>query len=62
MGGDADKIARALTGVLRGSVQTEDKVLDRYATDQSIYQVRPLAVVYPQDLEDVVAVVRFGRE
>lgn len=56
------EIARKLTGLLRGRVQTEDRVLDRYATDQSIYQVRPLAVVHPQDVSDVVAVMRFARE
>lgn len=59
---DMGKIARVLGGVLHGSVQTEGKVLDRYATDQSIYLVRPMAVVYPQDVEDVVAVVRLARE
>jgi FAD/FMN-containing dehydrogenase len=57
-----EKIARRLSKLLRGGVQVEDKVLDRYATDQSIYQVRPLAVVHPQDVEDVVAVMDFARE
>ncbi len=40
----------------------DEKALARYATDQSMYQVRPLAVVIPRDLEDVVAVVRFTRQ
>jgi glycolate oxidase len=61
-GWDAVKIARALTGLVQGSVQTDDKILDRHATDQSICQVRPLAIAFPQDLEDVVPVVRFARE
>jgi FAD/FMN-containing dehydrogenase len=43
-------------------VLDDDKTLDRYATDFSIYRVRPLVVVFPQDLEDVVAVVRFARD
>jgi FAD/FMN-containing dehydrogenase len=62
MSPDATKLAQALAGQIRGPVQTEDRVLERYATDQSMYEVRPLAVVHPQDAEDVAAVVRFARE
>jgi glycolate oxidase len=40
----------------------DEKTLTRYATDMSIYEIRPLVVVVPQDVEDVVAVVRFARE
>ncbi len=43
-------------------VRADDKTLDRYATDQSMYRVRPRVVVFPQGLEDVVAVVRFARD
>ena len=47
---------------MRGEVLVDERTLTRYATDMSMYEVRPLAVVMPQDLEDVVAVVRFARE
>jgi glycolate oxidase len=54
------EIVRALKAVLHCPVQANEKALDRYATDQSIYRVRPVAVVFPHGLEDVVAAVRFA--
>ena len=62
MGWSSSQIERVLSGLVRGSVQTEDRILDRYAIDQSIYRVRPMAIVHPHDLQDVVAMVRFARE
>ena len=58
MAGQTEKIGQALRRLVRGPVRADDKTLDRYATDQSMYQIRPLVVVFPQDLEDVVAVAR----
>jgi len=57
-----EKIGQALRQRVRGEVLTDEKTLTRYATDQSMYQISPLVVVIPQDLEDVVATVNFGRE
>jgi glycolate oxidase len=47
---------------MRGEVLVDERTLTRYATDMSIYEVHPLVVVIPQDVEDVVAVVRFAHE
>ncbi len=58
----SEQIARALGPRLGGEVQVDERTLDRYATDQSMYHVRPLAVVMPNDLDDVVASVNFARE
>jgi len=58
----SEMIGYALGQRVRGQVLADEKTLTRYATDQSIYQIRPLAVVVPQDLDDVVAAVRFARE
>jgi len=57
-----EKIGRALKRQVRGEVLVDEKTLARYATDLSIYQVHPLAVVVPRDPEDVAAAVRFARE
>lgn len=57
-----EKIYEALRQRVRGDVLVDEKTLTRDATDQSIYQIHPLTVVVPQDLEDVVATVRFARE
>jgi FAD/FMN-containing dehydrogenase len=56
------EIAGALQQVVRGSVRADERTLTRYATDQSIYRVRPQVVVYPRDLEDVVATVRYAHQ
>jgi FAD/FMN-containing dehydrogenase len=56
------KTAAALQSLVRGPVRADERTLARYSTDQSIYQVRPQVVVYPRDLEDVVAAVRFARQ
>jgi FAD/FMN-containing dehydrogenase len=55
-------IAQALGKRMRGEILTDERTLTRYATDMSMYRIRPLVVVFPQDLEDVVAVVHFARE
>ena len=62
LAGQTQKIAQALGRLVSCPVRADDKTLDRYATDQSMYRVRPLVVVFPQGLEDVVAVVRFARD
>jgi FAD/FMN-containing dehydrogenase len=58
----SESIGSALQERVQGEVRTDERTLARHATDQSMYEVRPLAVVYPRDLDDVVAVVRFARE
>jgi glycolate oxidase len=58
----SEQMGQALRRRVRGDVLVDEKTLTRYATDQSIYEIRPLAVVVPRDLEDVVATVHFARE
>ncbi|MGD9644769.1 MAG: anaerobic glycerol-3-phosphate dehydrogenase subunit C [Pirellulales bacterium] len=57
-----ERIQDDLRGLLEGSVQADDVALQLYATDASIYQIRPLAVVCPRTLADVVAVVGYAGE
>ena len=58
--GDAQRAAaeRALEGVVRGELRfgAHDRML--YATDASIYQVEPLGVAIPADLDDLRAIIR----
>ncbi|MCK5440358.1 MAG: FAD-binding protein [Maribacter sp.] len=42
---------------IKGEVLTDDYTLGMYATDASIYQIRPVAIVLPKDGEDVKAAV-----
>jgi len=47
---------------IRGDVSFDPHVLGMYATDASIYQIRPVGLVCPRDEADVVAAVRLARE
>ena len=58
----SEQVAQALRARVGGEVLVDERTLDRYSTDQSMYQVRPLAVVIPNDLGDVVATVTFCRD
>ena len=62
MSSKSEKLAAALSERVRGPVLSDEKALARYATDWSIYYIPPLAVVTPQDTEDIVALVQFARE
>ncbi|MDK1032596.1 MAG: FAD-binding oxidoreductase, partial [Planctomycetia bacterium] len=47
---------------VRGDVSFDDVTLGIYATDASIYQIKPVGLVLPRDEEDVVAAVRSAAE
>lgn len=48
-----------LKKIIQGEVATDEKVLEEYSADASIFQVRPTAVVFPRDAADVSAIVKF---
>ncbi|MCK4849978.1 MAG: FAD-binding oxidoreductase, partial [Phycisphaerae bacterium] len=45
---------------IRGEVFSDPMTLGLYATDASIYQITPLAVVVPRDCDDVLAALRIA--
>jgi len=53
-------IAKKLQSLLHGDVLTDEKTLTKYSHDFSIYEIRPLAVVQPFDLEDLRKVILFA--
>lgn len=48
--------------MLQGDVRCDDIATQLYATDASIYELRPLGVVRPRTVDDVVAAVRYAAE
>ena len=48
----------ALQQRLRGGVAVDELTCGIYATDASLYEITPLGVVLPRDVDDVVATVR----
>src|SRR5690606_22453028 len=59
---ERDRIQADLRGLLEGDVRCDDLMLRLYASDASIFEVRPLAVVRPRHVEDVVACVGYAAE
>jgi FAD/FMN-containing dehydrogenase/Fe-S oxidoreductase len=59
---DQQRIQEDLRGLLQGEVLCDDVVTQLYACDASIYELKPLGVVRPRSLDDVVAAVRYAGE
>src|SRR5204863_2543361 len=58
----ADRIHADLRDLLSGEVFCDAPFTLMYASDASVYQMRPLGVVRPRGLADVRAVVRYAAE
>lgn len=59
---DQEKLYERLRAEIRGEVLTDQVSLGLYATDASIYQILPLAVVLPRDRADVLKAMRIAGE
>src|SRR5688572_18112827 len=56
------RIEEDLRGLLTGDVRCDDVFTQLYASDASVYELRPLGVVRPRSVADVVATVRYAAE
>jgi len=56
------RIEADLRGIVEGEVRCDDIFLQMYASDASVYEIKPLGVVRPRRLSDVVACVKYGSE
>lgn len=56
------RIQEDLRGLVEGDVRCDDLYLQLYASDASIYQIRPLGIVRPRSVDDVVACVQYAAE
>jgi FAD/FMN-containing dehydrogenase/Fe-S oxidoreductase len=59
---ERERIQSDLRGLLDGEVRCDDVFLQMYATDGSIFEIRPLAVARPQHTRDVVACLQYASE
>jgi len=57
---ERQRIEEDLRGQIAGDVHCDDLTVQLYASDASIYEVAPLGVVRPRNVEDVVATVRYA--
>ncbi|MFN9367285.1 MAG: FAD-binding oxidoreductase [Planctomycetia bacterium] len=56
------RIEEDLRGIVAGEVLCDDASRALYATDASLFEVRPLAIVRPRSVEDVAATVAWASE
>ena len=56
------RIQEDLRGLVAGEVRCDDVLLQLYASDASLYQIKPLGVIRPRSAVDVAAVLRYGHE
>ena len=56
------RLSNRLNAVVEGDVMADDAARARYATDASIYQMIPEAVVVPRSVADIEAVMGVARE
>src|SRR5687768_5871840 len=56
------RIQDDLRGLVRGDVHCDDLFLQLYASDASIYQIKPLGVVRPRSAADVAVCLQYAAE
>lgn len=49
----------AVSKLIKGEVVSSDKVLAAYSHDASLFEIKPEAVVFPKDVEDICELVRY---
>lgn len=56
------RIIEDLSGVFSGEVRCDSLAVSMYASDASLFEVRPLGVAFPKSTEDVVTLARYASE
>jgi FAD/FMN-containing dehydrogenase/Fe-S oxidoreductase len=59
---ERQRIQDDLRGLVAGDVRCDDVFLQLFASDASLYELKPLAVVRPRNTADVSAVVKYAAE
>ncbi|MGY8768230.1 MAG: FAD-linked oxidase C-terminal domain-containing protein [Pirellulales bacterium] len=59
---ERERIQADLRGILEGEVHCDDLHLQMYASDASIFHIKPLGIVRPRRTKDVVACVQYAAE
>ena len=62
MAAEKRHLTEKLKNLIRGTVINEDKVLQQFSRDQSIYEITPIAAVLPEDIADVQKLIFFAAQ
>lgn len=54
------KLIKQLKSSIKGEVLNDNNTLTKYSHDASIFEVKPKAVVFPKDVEDIKTLVKFA--
>lgn len=54
-----NNLLSSLKNIIKGDVETDNQTLNLYSHDASLFEVKPQAVVFPKDVEDVKNLVKF---
>ena len=55
-------IYNELKNIIRGEVEQDEKTLRAYSTDASLFRIKPRVVVFPKDVRDIKALVKFAAD
>ena len=59
---ERERIQADLRGLLEGEVHCDDIFVQAYASDASVFEIRPLGIVRPRSAADVVACVEYASD
>ena len=59
---DFTDLKKEIEGFFEGEVETSSEVLEKYSHDASLFEVKPKAVLFPKNSEDLKKLVNFVRE
>ena len=59
---ERERIQDDLRGLVAGDVRCDDLFLEMYASDASVYEIKPLGLICPRHAADVVACVQYAEE
>lgn len=54
------KLQEKIKEIITGEVISDEKALKKFSRDQSIYEIYPQAVVFPQSMDDLIKVIEFA--
>jgi len=57
-----NNLIQQLKTIIKGDVLGDDKTLQEYSHDASLFEVKPQVVIFPKDVEDLKALVRYVNE
>lgn len=52
-------VADQIKSIIKGEVVDDDEVLETYSKDASIFKIKPQAVAFPRDAQDIANLVKF---